>query len=178
MALGYLLIFCRVALGLLFFFSFLGKAPNLPPFERTLVSLVILPEHFRRITAFLFLIGELAVILLLAFDGQLLELGFALAALLLLLPSVALGSALARRTELSYTGLGALQKPLSYYDLWRNVGFIGCALAGWAALILTGHSPMYLSLAEGVLAGLCAAMFVAAWTQLGEIARLFRLAQS
>jgi hypothetical protein len=176
MIIGYLLIFCRTALGLLFFFSFLGKAPNLPPFERTLAGLGILPERFNRIAAFLFLIGELAVILLLAFDGQLLGLGFALAALLLLFSSLALGSALARRTELAYPGLGARQRPLSYYDLWRNVGFIGCALAGWAAFILAGHSQMHLSLAEGVLAGLCAAVFVAAWTQLGEIVRLFRLA--
>src|SRR5690349_6676485 len=112
MILAYLLIFCRMALGLLFFFSFLGKAPNLPPFERTLISLVILPERFRRTAAFLFLIAELAVILLLAFDGQLLGLGFALSALLLLFSSLALGSALARRTELSYTGWGAMPRPL------------------------------------------------------------------
>jgi len=176
MLLAYLLIFCRMALGLLFFFSFLGKAPNLPPFERTLSSLGILPERFRRMAAFLFLIGELTVILLLAFDGQLLGLGFALAALLLLFSSIALGSALARRIALPYNGLGTLQRPLSHYDLWRNAGFISCALAGWAAWILTGHSQLHLSLAEGVLVGLCAAIFVAAWTQLGEIARLFRWA--
>src|SRR6185436_14484892 len=113
MLLGYLLIFCRMALGLLFFFSFLGKAPNLPPFERTLAGLGILPERFRRMVAFLFLIGELAVILLLAFDGQLLGLGLALSTLLLLFSSLALVSALARRTEFSYTGLGALPRPLS-----------------------------------------------------------------
>src|SRR6185436_1126658 len=164
MILGYLLIFCRVALGLLFFFAFLGKAPNLPPFERTLIRLVLLPERFRRMAAFLFLIGELAVILLLAFEGQLLGLGFALATLLLLLSSMALGSALARRIALPDKGWDTIQKSLSPYDLWRNAGFIGCALAGWAAFILAGQSQMNLSLAEGMLVGLCAAVFVAAWT--------------
>jgi hypothetical protein len=176
MILGYLLIFCRMALGLLFFFSFLGKAPNLPPLERTLVNAGILPERFSRLAAFLFLIGELAAILLLALGGQFLGPGFALAAVLLLFSSVALGSALARKMELSYTSLGARQKPLSYYDLWRNLGFIGCALAGSAVFMLSGHSPVHVSLVEGVLVGLCAAVFVAAWTQLGEIAQLFRSA--
>jgi len=176
MILGYLLIFCRMALGLLFFFAFLGKVPNLPPFERTLAGLGILPERFNRLAAFLFLISELTVILLLALGDQLLGPGLALAAMLLLFSSMALGSALARGLEFSDIGLGALPRPLSYYDLWRNAGFIGCAVAGWAAFILTGQSQMNLSLAEGVWVGLCAAVFVAAWTQLGEIARWLRLA--
>lgn len=168
MFIAYLLIFCRIALGLLFFFSFLGKAPNLPPFERTISSLEILPERFRRLAPLLFLIGELAVILFLALDGPLLGPGFALAALLLI------GSALARRIALPDNGLGAMQKPFAYSDLWRNVGFIGCALVGSAALALN-RSPVTLSWVEGVVIGLGAALFVVAWTQLGEIAQLLRV---
>jgi len=170
MFIAYLLIFCRIVLGLLFFFAFLGKAPNLPPFERTISSLEILPERFSRLAPLLFLIGELAVILFLALDGPLLGPGFALAALLLL------GLMLAHRQKIEMPAhkAGVMQKPRSDYDLWRNAGFIGCALVGSAALALN-RSPVTLSLVEGVVIGLGAALFVVAWTQLGEIAQLLRV---
>lgn len=172
MLLGYLLIFCRAALGLLFALSFFGKAPNLPPFERTISSFGILPERFNRLAAFSFLIGELAVILFMALGGSFLGVGFGLAALLLIIFSVALSSALARRLQTTCNSLGLTEKPLSHYDLWRNAGFIGCALVGVAALRLTGQGPLNLNLVEGIVVGLSAAVFVAAWTQIREIAQL------
>src|SRR6185436_7717970 len=95
----YLLIFCRATLGLLFALSFSGKAPNLPPFERTISNFGIFPARFNRLAAFAFLMGELSVILLMALGGPWLGVGFGLAALLLIIFSLALGSALARRLQ-------------------------------------------------------------------------------
>lgn len=170
----YVLIFCRIALGLLFAISFLGKAPNLPLFEQTITGFGILPERFSRIAALTFLVGELAVILLLALGGQFLGLGFVLAAALLLIFSLALSSALARRIETTCNCFGPTERPISRYDLWRNGGFILCALTGVAAGALPERGLVSLSLVEWVLVGLVAAVFVAAWTQIGEIVQLFR----
>lgn len=167
----YVLIFCRIALGLLFIISFLGKTPNLTLFERTITGFGILPERFSRIATLVVLMGELTVILFLALGGPFLGPGFGVAAVLLLVFSAVLGSALARKLETPCNCLGPTEKPISRYDLWRNGGFILCALMGLVILALPGRGPVNLSLVEWVLVGLVAAVFVAVWTQIGEAKR-------
>jgi peroxiredoxin len=54
-----------------------------------------------------------------------------LATLLLVLFTLALLWALRRDIETSCNCFGASNKPLTYYDVGRNAGLIGCGLLGW-----------------------------------------------
>jgi hypothetical protein len=170
----YWLIFCRIVLGLLFAISFIGKTSNITLFEQTIENFELLSKQFNRIAALLFMSGELVVILFLAIGGKLLGIGFVIAALLLCVFSIAIGSALARKIETTCNCLGPTKKPISYYDLWRNGGFILCALSGFSTLAIPSQGQANVSPVEWALVWLVAVVFVAAWTQIREIVKLFR----
>lgn len=170
----YLLAFCRVVIGLVFLMSSVGKARDLPGFQQTIRNFALLPGQFSGAAAWLFLFGEIAVMLLVVLGGPLLLPGFVLALGLLLLFCLALILVLARHIRTSCSCFGASEQPVSLADVWRNVGFILCALGGCLALLWTRGSTLALSLPEWLLPGLGAALFVVLWSQLGEIAHLFR----
>jgi hypothetical protein len=131
MMLPYLLIFCRLVIGLVFAISFVGKARDTGQFAKTIGRFELLPRRWHKTAALLFLGGETAVVILLIAGGPLLPLAFALAGLLLLLFTLALLSALRRNIETSCHCFGSSDKPLTYYDVGRNAGFIACSLLGW-----------------------------------------------
>lgn len=121
----------------------------------------------------LFLCGEFAVVLLVIFGGSLLIIGFPLAILLLFLFCIALVSVLVRRIRTSCNCFGPGAKQVSRFDVWRNIGFMLCALGGWEGLGWTKNTQGNLGLLEWVLTGLGAGAFVVIWTQLGEIVQIF-----
>ena len=129
--LPYLLTFCRLVIGLVFVISFVGKVRDVGQFAATIGRFDLLPRRWTQTAALLFLGGEAAVVILLIAGGPLLPLAFALATLLLLLFSLALLSVLRRGIETSCNCFGASEKPLTYYDVGRNAGFIACSLLGW-----------------------------------------------
>jgi uncharacterized membrane protein YphA (DoxX/SURF4 family) len=174
MALLYLLVFCRVAIGLVFLISTLGKARDLAGFQQTIRTFNLLPRRLSGPAALLFVCSEAIVVILIALGGVLLLPGFLLALGLLLLFCVALASVLARNIQTSCHCFGASKTPVSSLELWRNVGFILCALGGCLALLWAKDTAPSLSLPEWFLPGLAAALFVLLWSQLGEIAQLFR----
>ena len=139
--LPYLLTFSRVALGLLFAYAFLAKVRDVAQFAAAVGRFELLPRRWVKTAALLFLAGELAVILLLLTGGSWLPLGFGLAALLLLLFTLALLSALRRNIQTSCSCFGTSDKPLTYYDVWRNAGFIACSLLGWWLVPQVAGSP-------------------------------------
>lgn len=174
MLLPYLLAFCRIVIGLVFAVAFASKAASTDLFTRAITRFGILPKRFSRPAALLFLGGELAVVLLLVAGGQFLAPGFALAALLLLVFCLALVWALAREIDTPCNCFGPTNKLVSASDVWRNVGFALCALAGWVAQAASEWRQHLLGWAEWGLIGLAAVAFVLVWTQIGEIEKLLR----
>ncbi|MCL4869806.1 MAG: hypothetical protein KJ063_12635 [Anaerolineae bacterium] len=170
--LPYLLTFSRVALGLLFAYAFLAKVRDVAQFAAAVGRFELLPRRWVKTAALLFLAGELAVILLLLTGGSWLPLAFALAALLLLLFTLALLSALRRNIQTSCSCFGTSDKPLTYYDIWRNAGFMACSLLGWWLAAEVPITALSLNWVELAWIGFLAALFVMVWTQLGEVAML------
>lgn len=172
MALSYLLAFCRTAIGLTFALSFVIKVKDVSQFAETIDNFDLLPRQFARIVAVLFLSGEATVVLFLILGGQFLAPAFALAGLLLLLFSLALLSALRRNIETPCNCFGTGEKPITYYDVGRNAGFMTCSLLGWW---LAGQAPITApqpTWAEMALLAFLAALFVMVWTQVNQVAML------
>ncbi len=172
-ALPYMLAFCRIAVGLVFAVSFGGKVLDIPAFEQTIARFRLLPHRASRLAALMFLGSEMVVVALMSAGGHLLGLGFGLATLLLLTFCVALISALVRHVDTSCNCFGTSERAVSTLDIWRNVALSACTLGGCGLLAASDGEQGILGAANWVLVGLAAAMFVAAWTHLGEIARLF-----
>lgn len=169
----YLLAFCRVVVGLAFALSGISKALNLAQFRQAIRNFNLLPSWLSGIAAVLFLCSEFAVVILVILGGPLLAIGFSLAIFLLLLFCIALVSVLIRRIRTSCNCFGPGAKLVSRSDVWRNIGFMLCALGGWAGLGWTRNTQGNLGLLAWVLTGLGAGAFVVIWIQLGEIVQFF-----
>ncbi len=170
----YMLAFCRVVIGLVFVVSSVSKVLNLAQFRQAISNFHILPRRLSGVAAMLFLCGEFAVVAFVIIGGPLLSLGFSLASFLLLLFCIALVSVLARGIHAACNCFGTNAKQVSHFDVWRNVGFILCALGGHGALTWTKGTQGDPGLLEWGLIGLGAAVFVMVWIQLGEIVQIFR----
>ena len=170
----YSLLFCRIAIALVFASSFFGKLTDLHTVEETISQFDLFPKRFSHLAAWLLLGSELTVVLLMLLDGIWLGLGLTLAACLLLGFSLALASVLARKIRTSCNCFGASKKSVSTYDLWRNACFIACALGGCGAALSLKNVPIRPELWELSLTALAAIVFVGIATQLDEIAQLFR----
>src|SRR5690606_21116223 len=131
----YALTFSRIAIGLVFAASSLGKARAFPAFEGTVKGFQILPTQFVRLSSYLFLAAEIMVVLLMLLGGKLRPmLGFLLAILLLSVFCIALLTVLVRRLRVPCACFGSSQRPAASAEIWRNIGFITCALIGVASL--------------------------------------------
>ena len=173
--LPYLLTFCRLVIGLTFALSFVGKMRDVGQFAATIGRFDLLPRRWSKAAALLFLGGEAAVVILIIAGSPLLPLAFGLAILLLLIFSLALLSALRRGIETPCNCFGAGNKPLTYYDMGRNAGFILLAAAGLGMAGATGAVPT-LAFIEHLFIFIIAAVFVLLWTNLSEIAALLQAA--
>lgn len=129
--LPYLLAFCRITIGLIFAYSFLMKIRDVNQFAQTIANFKLVPLRWGRPLALLFLSGEAAVVVLLVIGEQLLSLAFGLALILLAVFTAVLVSVLVRDIQTTCNCFGNSQKIVTYTDVWRNAGFIGCALLGW-----------------------------------------------
>jgi hypothetical protein len=175
MMLPYLLTFCRLVIGLTFALSFVSKMRDVGQFTETIRKFDLLPRRWAGPAALLFLGGEAAVVALLILGGRLLPLAFGLATLLLVLFTLALLSALRRGLETSCHCFGASEKPLTYYDVGRNAGFILLAATGLGMAGATNAMPS-LAFIEHLFIFIIAAVFVLLWTNLREIAALLQAA--
>ncbi len=174
MLLSYLLAFCRVVIGLVFAISSIRKMLHFSVFEQTIIRFRLLPARWSRKVALLFLACEFAVVALTLAGGRFLRFGFELAAFLLLIFGAALVSVLARDIRSSCNCFGSTERPVSPSDVWRNVGFILCALFGLVALTTSHRRDVGMGIAGWGMAGIAAAVFVMVWIQIGEIVQLFR----
>jgi hypothetical protein len=171
----YSLTFSRIAIGLIFAASSLGKIRSFAAFERAVKDFQILPAPFARISSYLFLGGEIMVLLLMPLGGKLLLMfGFLLAILLLSIFCIALLAVLIRRLQVPCNCFSSSQKPVSAADIWRNVGFIICAFVGVVSLTDLSDTTIGVSLLETGLLGIMAVVFVALLVYLGEVIETFR----
>lgn len=170
------LIFSRLAIGLVFAASSLGKIRSFSTFEQAVKNFQILPPQFVRVSAYIFLGGEMTVVALMALGGKLLLMaGFGLAILLLAIFCIALFTVLGRKLQVPCNCFGSSQKPASRADIWRNVGFIACALVGLASLAALPDATVSASLGEIGLLVMMAIVFVALSVYLGEVIEALRV---
>lgn len=169
--LPYLLVFCRLTIGLLFAYAFVGKVRDLAGFAQTITSFKLLPPRWSKGVALLFLGGEAAVVVLLLIGGELLPLAFGLALLLLTTFTIALVSVLVRRIQTPCNCFGKRDQPVTYADVWRNAGLVLLSAIGlWTA----GQASITLNLVELFLIAVIAIVFVLLWTNLTDIVTLFQ----
>ncbi len=171
---AYLLMFCRIAIVLLFIFSASGKVLSLADFEVAIGDFKLLPRRWSKIVALLFLGGEIATVVFLTIDSGLLSIGFLLSITLLAVFSAALVTALQRNIgmSLSCNCFGKSERRISHYDVARNILLILCSLIGLWMLRYAPH-PQVLAGSEVTLLGLMSAVFVVFVTNLGDVIETF-----
>lgn len=168
---AFLLAFCQVVVGCVFAASSFTKVKDFSPYLTAVGAFRLIPKPFVRIGAMLLLICEILVVVLLFIWPTI---AFSLAAVLLLLFSVALTTVLLRGIQTTCNCFGSSSHPVSYTDLIRNAGLLLCAGGGAYLTVLTYNSTPLTFFEWGVTA-LFACTFALIWTQIGEIVRLFRI---
>ncbi|WP_152990667.1 MauE/DoxX family redox-associated membrane protein [Sphaerimonospora mesophila] len=166
----YGLLFSRVVVGIIFGMAVLAKARDLSAFENAMVELIRLPSRYSRLVALVVMAGESAAAALMFGNTLLLSLGFGLASTLLLAFTIALIMALLQKRRVSCGCFGSHSRSISFYDVIRNVGVLGCALLGTFLLSLGSGSGG--GILEGVIASTIAAIFVTLLLHLREIVLL------
>jgi hypothetical protein len=164
--------FCRCAIGFVFLISFGSKVRDIAQFQHSVAAFRLLSRKVSNLASIFFLGGELAVALCLLIGGVLLLPGFILAILLLLAFSTALVSVLARKLQIPCNCFGASDQPVAVADVWRNVGLIMCALAGWGTTSWAQIRVQRLSIGEWFLAGISALLLSLLWLQLHTIVQM------
>ncbi len=106
--------------------------------------------------------------------NSLLMAGFLTAVLLLSVFCIALLAILIRGLQVPCNCFGSSRKPASPADIWRNVGFLACAIVGIASLTALPDAAVKMSLGEAGLLGMMAVVFVALSVSLGEVLEVFR----
>ena len=124
----------------------------------------------------MFIGGEFAVLALMILGGEsLLLAGYLTAILLLTVFCIALLTVLIRRLQVPCNCFGSSQRPASPADIWRNIGFLACAILGIASLTALPDTVVKMSLGEAGLLGMMALVFVALSISLGEVLEAFRV---
>ena len=167
----YALLFCRIAIILVFTLSFVGKVRDITAFREAVTDFRLLPESWSRTLAWTFPGAELAVVLLVMGGGSGLLLGFLLAAAWLMVFSLALVIVLGRNSRVTCNCFGGTVRRISPYDVARNTILLLCSLIGMRALIGSAQNSTGL---ENVLIGLMAGSFVVLLINLADIAETLR----
>jgi len=169
---SYLASFCRLTLGLLFLYSFASKVRNVPRFRDAITAFRALPGPLASPAAGLVLVAELLSGVLLLTGGSALDVGYVLAAALLLLFTTVLAVALVRTPEVGCGCFGRDERPVAPADLVRNAGLLAFAAVGWWSARGAPSAPRP-SPVDFVVLLLAATSLLLFWTQLAEIVELF-----
>lgn len=156
---------------LLFFFSSGRKILAPGNFTVTIGDFKLFPRRWSKTVAWLFLLSEIATVVLVAIGGSLLSPGFLLAIVLLAVFSVALVTALAREIEVSCNCFGRTERRISRYDVVRNGCFILCGLIG---LWMMRYALQGLAGSEIMLLACMSAVFLMIVTNLEDIVETLR----
>ena len=170
---GFMLTLCRVIIGLLFLYSFLGKITDISSFQKAIRNFQIVPPVLIKPFSYLLVFAEITIVGLMALGREFLLPGFGLAAFLLLIFAIAIGSVLRRRISTSCNCFGPSEKTLTFFDIIRNAIFILIAFSGVRILIVQGLSYFAINITDVVLAGIMAVCVILILTHLSEIFRVF-----
>lgn len=171
MTLSSLLIFCRLTIGLTFAWAVFGKLRDLSAFQAAVVDFRVLPPALSRSAAWVSLLAECAIILMLGMGKTLLLPGFVLAAGLLMLFSVALGLVLRRNRQVSCNCFGVTKRRVSPYDVARNLLLmVGSLVGSWTSLVAI--QPVAASAL--ILLGLMALGLIILVTNLADVVETLR----
>jgi len=166
-----ILMFCRVAIALLFALAFAGKIRDIRTFQESVVDFRLLPANWSKKLAVVFLAVELLACACVAGGGFLLLAGFLLVAGLLLLFSAALLTVIRRRMKVTCNCFGWTDRRVSGYDIVRNAVLILCSLVGaWTSITASQN----LTLGEFGVIALIAVYFVVLMTNLANIVETLR----
>lgn len=175
MVLPYLLTFCRMAIGMLFAYSSITKVGDLPRFSQAITRLNLLPHSLSKSTAVLLLGYELLIVLLLIAGEPFIGVAFGGAMVLLLLFTIAILLSLAKGLNTSCHCFGKDNKPISHYDVARNLGLLSIATVGlWMSHLSKSMSS--LTIIETLLISIVASIFMLIWLNLRDILQLFQIA--
>lgn len=143
-------------------------------FTQAVANFKLLPARWSRPVALLFLAGELAVVMLILAGGRFLPAAFGLALLLLAAFTVALVSILARNLQTACNCFGNSQKPVTYTDVWRNIGLVLVAATGLWVTRMASNTNTNMTFLELLLMAIVTGVFVLVWANLGDIVTLFQ----
>lgn len=168
----YVTAFARVVVGLVFAVSAAGKLRDLNRFTQDVQGFQLLPPWLERPAAFGVVAGEVLVAAAMFLGGSALRPGFALGSILLAVLTAAILSVLRRGLSTSCGCFGSSETQVSALDVWRNTGFLACAVLGW----LSGPPSAGAGLApvEWMLLAALSAVFVALWIHLADLVQLLR----
>ena len=165
-----LLLFFRISVGLVFLFSFVGKVQDIRTFIRTISTFRLFPQSFSQPLAYMILLGAMLL------GGKFLFWGFLIASKMLLAFTIAIASALARKIKTACNCFGTGDNEISNGHVIRNIGFLFCGLPGLAItakLNLYGQYDFFTVL----IIGIAAIIFIAIWTNISDILKLFHFAR-
>jgi Methylamine utilisation protein MauE len=173
MSVAHGLLFARMTIAVLFTASTFGKLASRRDFELAVEGFRLLGSRRSvSLAATAVIAAEALVVLLVAAGGSLLMPGFVLAAALLAVFSLVLGSALRRRLQVGCNCFGPGVRLISGMDVVRNLVMALCAVAG---LVLMGlDRPRPLTAAEVALLAGMSVVFVLVVANLGDIAATLR----
>ncbi len=168
----YILIFCRSVVGLLFTLSFAGKVVNSSDFGQAIRNFRILPNQLSYIAAIFILCIEFLIIVLMFIGDSFLTVGFFFAGFTLVAFSLAILLVLLRDLRIDCNCFGPMYVEITYYDLLRNVGFLGATFVGFVESLT---SKVQLSQLEFFVVFLIAIVYLASLINLREIVLIFKL---
>ncbi|PKO05311.1 MAG: hypothetical protein CVU41_11785 [Chloroflexi bacterium HGW-Chloroflexi-3] len=171
----FLLLFLRYVIGFVFIFSLYGKLKNIPSFIQTITNFRFFPQKFSKPLAYLFLTGEVSVVVSMLIGINLLFWGFLIASLMFLAFSIALTSVLVQNIRTSCNCFGPDEKDVSVGHVVRSLGFLICGVLG---IVITTHIHQYTLLQPEffliVTTGSVSIAFVIVWMNVTEIIKLFQ----
>jgi hypothetical protein len=165
----YLLLSCRLTIGMIFTISSISKLLFIKDFESTISKFNIIPSKFSRLSSILIMVSEFLVVLFMVLHEALLTIGFLFSIAILLLFTLALAIVIMRRMKIKCNCFGSGNDNISYFDLMRNIGliivcFIGL-IASQAVLGLSESPPLI----NSILIVMWSISFTILWINLSNI---------
>ncbi len=170
----YWIAFSRIVIGLIFAISAYGKIQDVSSFTDAITRFKFFPKQFSPALAYLFLSGEILVVLLMLIGGFFLLFGYLLSFLMYLAFSIVLSSVVIRKIDTSCNCFGPSEKPVTPFHVVRAAGLMLLSAVSGAVLYLNNTSLVQPELLGWVLMVLAGGIFTFIWIQLDEIAELFR----
>ena len=170
----YWIAFSRVVVGIVFAVSAFGKIQNISSFSDAITRFKFFPSRFSLMLSYLFLAGEIVVVLTMLIGWFFLPYGFLLSSLLYLAFSIALSSVVLRKIQTSCNCFGPSKKPVTPFHIVRAAGLMVLSAVSGVMLYLESTREVQLDLLGWVVMIMAGGVFSLIWIELDEIAALLK----